>query len=456
MRRNLRVLLAVFAAAALALPAEGSNRGAKLVFEISESVGIGPTPGQRLGTSVAWVGDSDRDDKDDFTIGSPNYSTPGSQDAGAYVVYSGATGLLIWGASGIAGDRTGQSVAGAGDVNRDGFPDVVVGAPGSNLGGAYQGGAVFVQSRVESAAGSSIPVLMNIRGTEAGAQLGWSVSGAGDVNGDGRDDIIAGTPFSSPGGVSQAGSAFVYAHAPGTTTGAVLLYRIDGAAAGDELGFSVAGGRDIDHDGFADLIVGAPLASPAGLPAAGKVYVYSGATGQVLYALDGPAQAGQMGSSVAGGADLDGDGFEDIVAGAPFAYGTGAVFVFSGADGGLILEMRGEETDGRFGTSVSVGGDIDGDGVRDLFVGDPHGDPVMQTNDAGSAFAFSGRTGALLFRINGSNPGDALGTSVAGGGDLNGDGRSETLTGAPLADPNRAADAGVALVHTFQPRRRPR
>ncbi|MFA6548848.1 MAG: integrin alpha, partial [Candidatus Margulisiibacteriota bacterium] len=148
---------------------------------------------------------------------------------------------------------------------------------------------------------------------------GCSVSTAGDVNGDSRSDFIVGAYFADPGGLSAAGTAYVYSGATGT-----VLYTLNGAAAGDNFGASVSTAGDVNGDGKSDFIVGADLTDPAGVGTnAGTAYVYSGATGTLLYSRNGAAAGDNFGHSVSTAGDVNGDGKSDFIVGAYFAIPVG-------------------------------------------------------------------------------------------------------------------------------------
>jgi len=385
-----------------------------------------------LGYSVAGAGDVNGDGKADFIIGA--YGTTGA--AGSAYVYSGATGSLLYQKNGAAADdRLGRSVASAGDVNGDGNTDFIVGAAFANPGGLSNAGSAYVYS------GTDGSLLYQKNGAAAFDDLGESVAGAGDMNGDGKADFIVGAPDADPGGLSVAGSAFVYS---GANSG--LLYQKNGAAAGDVLGRSVAGAGDVDGDGKADFIIGAFLADPGGLSAAGSAYVYSGATGALLYQKNGGAARDSLGLSVAGAGDVNGDAKADFIIGVPSAdpgglSNAGSAYLYSGATGALLYQKNGAAANDRLGNSVAGAGDVNGDGKGDFIIGADHA-----LFDAGSAFLYSGATGALLYQKDGAAGNDILGQSVAGAGDVNGDGKADFIIGAYGADPGGVSQAGSAYV----------
>ena len=172
--------------------------------------------------------------------------------------------------------------------------------------------------------------------------------GGADLDGDGVPDIVAGAPWASPEGRTEAGSVYVFSGADGR-----LLYRIDGISPGDGFGFSLA------HTGGArpDLLIGAPSASPGLREEAGSVFVCSGRTGSVLTRVDGPEAGGGMGTSVAGGLAGSDPCF---AAGAPWTspdgrYWAGSVFIFRAGDGALVQRLNGQTAGEEFGWSLGAG-----------------------------------------------------------------------------------------------------
>ena len=269
----------------------------------------------------------------------------------------------------------------------------------------------------------------------------------GDVNGDGKADFIVGARGADPGGRADAGSAYVYSGADGS-----LLYQKDGGAASDRLGVSVSTAGDMNGDGKEDFIVGAYYVDPGGRANAGSAYIYSGADGSLLYQRDGGAAGDNFGLSVSTAGDVNGDGKADFIVGALWAdpggrFDAGSAYVYSGADGSLLYLRDGGVADDRFGFSVSTAGDVNGDGNADFIVGAFAASPGGRVN-AGSAYVYSGADGALLYQRDGGAAGDNFGISVSTAGDLNGDGKADFIVGAYLADPGGRLSAGSAYIYS--------
>lgn len=283
-------------------------------------------------------------------------------DAGRVFIHSGASSRVLYRYDGRnPGEYLGKSASATGDLDGDGVFDFLFTAPGRN---AFAG-------EVQLHSGATGAQIRAYEGPESGGRYGWSVSGGSDIDGDGHPDFVVGAPWSSLGGRVNAGAAYAYSGASHR-----LLYRLDGEAAGDGFGNSVAMLGDIDDDGRGDFVVGAPLANPGRQQDAGSVYVYSGGRRQLLHRFDADEATSLLGFSVNASGDVDGDGVGDILAGGQWIdagglYNSGSAFVYSGATGELVHRIDGNELGGELGFAVAGGGDLDGDGRSEVLVGAP-------------------------------------------------------------------------------------
>ncbi len=362
----------------------GPASGSAFVFSGANGVllhAIHGAPVDLLGIAVAAPGDVDLDGRADLLVGISNPllgTTPGRAR-----LYSGSDGSVL---------RTwtdplpyfGMAVAGAGDANGDGIPDVVVGDPaGAPADGAFPGalvgpGAVWLFS------GADGSVLATSAGAAFGDLYAYSVSGAGDLDGDGRPDFLVGSPLDDLVGV-DAGRAFVFSGA----TGSLLVEHAPGTP-GDAFGWSVAGPGDVDRDGVPDLLAGADDDDLNGLES-GSAWVLSGANGSTLHVVTSHAGA-EVGRAVARIGDVDLDGYADFVVGAHHddsgALHAGAARLHSGRTGAVLhFFFLPNGFDSHFGFSLSGGADVDGDGWPDLAVGAPQDD--TGSFRAGSAWIHS-------------------------------------------------------------------
>lgn len=409
------------------------------------------------GHAVASAGDVNGDGYCDVIVGAPDYDNS-ETDEGATFVYlgsdSGISTIHSWSAEGDqAGANFGDSVGSAGDVNGDGFSDVIVGAARYDNGEIDEGRAFVYHG---SATGLSIAPDWTSEGNQPLSLWGVSVATAGDVNGDGFSDVVIGAEGYSNDQASE-GRAAVYLGSPSGLS-ASPAWTAEGNSDGANFGHRVNSAGDVNHDGYSDLIVGAVSYSASQtLSQVGRVQVFHGSAAGLFSSPNWTAvgtQAGEMfGSAVAGAGDVNGDRFNDVIVGAT-GYGDGVtayggVFVYFGGQTGLSAQPNwsepGDQPDGRFGASVGTAGDVNGDGFSDIIVGAP-GQANGQASE-GRAFVFLGAAtgpGSSNWTVEGDQAQSELGSSVASAGDVNGDGYSDVIIGAPLYS-NGQANEGRAI-----------
>jgi hypothetical protein len=445
---------------------------------LSSSLGVvitGITPADKVGYSVALGGDINGDSKADIIIGGIGYNN----DAGvAYALYGGSTlssvdlsslipsqGVAIAGAA--TGYNTGWSVDNGGDVNGDGYADMIIGAPSynTNMGMVYiiYGGPTLTSlSSILLANLISSPLGIKIQGTATGFYTGSAVTLRQDMNADGKSDPLIGTY----GRNSFVGRSYFIYGASGLAdydlNNSPSDQYLSGAGSGYQSGFSMGSGGDFNGDGSKDTLIGAPGAN-AGI---GKVHVVYGGTSWVISGL-GSLQEGQgltitetntgckLGYAVAIGGDVNGDTWSDMLIGAPGCNSnTGKAYLIYGKsfttsfDVGSLTTTQGIVISGAYandqvGNSVSVGGDFNGDGKADIVIGAPGyaGNTGAVFLIYGSAtlgnIAIQGLTTAQGVKIIGETGNSYTGCSVSLTGDTNNDGKIDLLIGAYGYSSNR-------------------
>ncbi|MEO7082305.1 MAG: VCBS repeat-containing protein, partial [Flavobacteriales bacterium] len=414
---------------------------------------LGVQASSYLGSSVSSAGDVNGDGYSDVIIGAPSGV---SGVFGKAMLYLGsATGLSTtpaWTGTGEnMEDLYGYVVASAGDVNGDGYGDVLVGAP------AYPNytwrGKLYLY--LGSSTGLSATPAWTKTGENVEDRFGYSASSAGDVNGDGYSDVLVGAyMFGEP---TEHGKVYVF---NGSSTGlpSVANWTAMGTSS-SFYGATVSTAGDVNGDGYDDVIVGAPLHDVIANDNRGGAFLYNGSPSgpSVLpsWSAFGTQSGSQFGVSVSFAGDVNGDGYSDVIVGEYFYTNganthTGRAYVFQGspftglpASANTIIE--GTQLDGQMGISVCSAGDVNGDGFGDVIVG-AHLQSMFYLNQGmasvhlGSA---AGTSATAAWSAYGTGTGSRFGFGVALAGDVNGDGYSDVVVG---ANRQTAANEGGAFV----------
>jgi hypothetical protein len=404
--------------------------------------------GDGFGTSFSTLGDARNDGGADFAIGVP-WLLNGSGTSGSVYVYNGIAGGFFVGPQVLdspqLGNAFGYSVAGVGDVNGDGRGDLLVGAPYHQSGGHAYCGKAFLY--LGTPTGYQSLSSWQFETLEDGAEVGWQVAGAGDVNKDGYDDWLVGAPYHGNGETNE-GAAYLFYGSAGALS-ATPAWTQESNRMNAFFGYALAGAGDVNADGYGDIVIGAPGdENPATKsPAEGAVWLFAGAGGLPSHVparkFYGQQFEAALGASVAPAGDVDGDGYADFLAGAPYFSNDqsveGIVRMYFGAGalplvGSLPALIESTIPNAGFGSSVGSAGDVNGDGYPDFMVGS---NSVPQVDGAGAAYLYLGTNsrswGAAFDEFAADTPSQTMGVSVGQLGDVDGDGHSEYAAGAPSA-----------------------
>jgi hypothetical protein len=397
----------IMIAGSLLLIQDGSN-GTNLRMRTDlggvEASFLGEVFDDRAGHYVAGAGDVNGDGYDDILVGAPYSDAEGWDEGQVYLVFGKAAGWAmdtgLWASSASfwgedASDYAGMSVDGAGDVNGDGYDDILIGAYGDDDRGSESGQTYLIFGK---ASGWAMDTDLSradasFRGEDASDFSGYSVAGAGDVNGDGYDDFLIGAWGDEEGGAQAGQTYLVFGKASGwamDTDLSASSASFLGEDAYDSSGISIAGAGDVNGDGYDDILIGAPSEDDGGTSAGQTYLVFGKASG---WAMDTDLSASsasfwgedswdQSGCSVSGAGDVNNDGYDDILIGAisnnDGGDGAGQVYLVLGKQSGWAMDTDlsvssasfwGEEANNSAGCSVAGAGDINGDGYDDIVIG---------------------------------------------------------------------------------------
>jgi hypothetical protein len=414
----------------------------------------------RFGYSVAGAGDVNGDGFADIIVGIPYYSlTAGSREGRAQIFLGAPSGLSAVSGWDSEGNQNaawqGFSLAAAGDVNGDGFGDVALGAPGFDNGAGDEGRVVVFHG---ASTGPGPTPDWTLDGAQSGAQLGYAVAAAGDVNGDGYGDLVIGEPYRD-GTAVDAGRAWVI-HGSAAGLISASAWTMDGNQAAAHFGHAVSFAGDVNGDGFAEVVIGAPDYT-ATLAGEGRALVYAGSASGLsatpAWTADGGQAAAQFGYAVACAGDIHGDGFSDLLVGAP-GFGSagpnsGRILLYPGSLGGLSPSPAwvadGSHADAQFGFAVAAAGDVNGDAYGDVLAAEPYFTGSQSEEGRVRVYhgAPAGLPGAADWFVEGGLASAHLGYSVAGVGDVNGDGFSDVVLGAPGFSNGQPTEGRASLFH---------
>lgn len=430
---------------------EGASATAMEAGVVSDTM-EGDLAAGRFGIKLAAAGDLDNDGFDDLAVGAPAHSGAGALAGAAYVFHGSETGLSTTAGATMygeaAGDALGSSLASAGDVNGDGYDALLVAAPTHDTAGSNAGRVYLYEG---SASGVSA-VTTTLDGEAAGEQFGLGLAGGKQVYRAGYDDVAIGAPYattSSGGGASGEVRIF-----RGSATGlaTTVTARLPGLAANDYLGSTIAF-VDSSHDNYADIAAGAANAAGSGSDA-GEVSIFYGVEGGVSttpdLTLSGSTPSGRFGYAVASAGDVDGDGYEELLVGAPNeGAGAGSAYLYAGSSTGLVATsvwtLSGGAASDYAGISVAAG-DFDGDGWSEPVVGAFADDSAAV--DAG-AVTISTLDASFSLEITEELRGEAVADYfgyAAATGDYNGDAVDDLAVGAFGAD-GGGSESGSVYVY---------
>ena len=414
--------------------------------------------GANFGGSVSTAGDVNGDGYDDVLVGARNYDNGQTNEGGAFVYYGSPTGTSLlpdWTAEGNqSGAWFGRRAETAGDVNGDGYDDIIVGVQLYDNGQTNEGRAYVY---LGAATGLSTAPAWTMEVNQGWAYYGRTVGTAGDINGDGYDDILVGARLYDNGQTDE-GRAYLY---HGSPTGPSLApdWIAEGNQAGAHFSEALGTAGDVNGDGYDDVIIGA-LYYHNGQVDEGRVYVYLGSavglSTEPDWAAEGNQAGGHFGTAVGTVGDVNGDGYDDVVIGAPYYDGgltdAGAAFIYHGSPTGLSSTpdwvVVGDQSAANYGNAVGLAGDVNDDGYDDVIVAAQWYDNGQVVE--GKVYLYLGSAAGVSTTPAWSDEGEQAnawyGCSLGTAGDVDADGYDDFIVGARDYD-NGETDEGRAYLY---------
>ncbi len=437
----------------------GDQNGAGGSWDLSSSRD-GGSPGDEFASAATRLrGDLDGDGCEDLLVGSPGSDASGLTDSGEVLIlrFDGSV-LASFQNFRAADEHMGAAVAGLQDLNSNGTPDFLAGAPQALGPFGLKCGAVHVWDSL-----GTVLAILHSPNCRTGGLFGSVVAGIDDLNNDGVMEIAVGAPGEAdPSGIVDTGRVYIYDGAS-----QILMHTFVGNVSNSGnatfFGSAIANAGLADSDSVPDIAIGAPGGDTSSLTDNGYVDVYSGANFGLISTLNGEFDGDESGTALSDAVDFDGDGEPDLVIGEPgfdvvipfrgtTINGAGQVTVRGSKSGGTIIKHGGGSTGGGNGTTVSSGNH--GGNGHSASGGSPYTSGTFRSAgnaDAGMVTTWDTRDGQIMFRRLGTQAGDQLGGALVASADLNCDGKDNLVFGSGLADTANGTDSGTLSIYSLDP-----
>jgi len=417
-----------------------SNNGAVRAISLSDGSLLWEFKGwrddQMMGEDIPFLGDIDQDGIQDILLTFPFESTQGLIQNGSALALSGQDGTVLWRADGSADfENLGSEPLILEDLNADGVLEIAMGHSDAS------GNGLSLNGRVQVLSGANGQALWATFGSESGEFLGEVLALPGDLNGDGIPDLMAGSPTASTSGHFRNGVVKALSGIDGS-----VLWSYYGTADFVSWGRKIIPARDVDGDGINEVVYSSPTAPAQGFWQSGILAVFSGATGQLLWQLEGSSDLMRLGQTATVVGDVDLDGALDFCLGIPHAtvngkLDAGQIRCVSGLTGATLWELDGEVLYGLLGENLEGLADLDGDMVYEVFTASADADANGMA-DSGFAMLVNGADGSIKWHLTGSTNGEHLGEHTFTNQDFSGDGIDDIVVGSPRAEHNGVFNAG--------------